>query len=313
MLPKVMENFLLSLAGENKSEHTLKMYRINLRDFLEGVFGGVEPSIEEYNKLTTEDIMSWLEDIRETNNLSASTLNQKVATLRKFYTYLQGMRLVSTNVAQMVGVIKEDTLKQRAILTEEEAFRLLDTAREVAEEDMKFKSYRDELIVNIFLGTGIRIQELCNIDIDDINRNTGELTVIGKRGKKRVVFVQKEILILYDNYLKIRSLQKHQDDSALFLSRQKSKNGSYRLSTDQIRKAVVDLAKRAEVTSITPHSLRHTNATLLIKDGADIMDVSKHLGHSTTAITEKIYIHQTNESARRVSAQLGLFNNRRVN
>lgn len=300
MLPNIMENFLACLQGEKKNPKTIISYRKNLTCFLNNVFDGEEPSLDEYEKLTSDDFMSWLDDIRVRDDLSASTLNQRVATLSKFYTYLMGMKIVSVNTAHTIGVIKTDELFQRPVLTEDEVRLLVGKARELAESQSRYSGYRNELIVNIFLGTGLRIDELYKISVNDINIETGELRVVGKRGRKRTVFIPKSKLVMLEGYLKVRSLQKNSSDNALFLSRQLSENG-YRLSINQIRRIVVDLAKQAKVKTITPHSLRHTGATLQIKNGADIMDVSKWLGHSSVSVTEKIYIHQTNESAQRVA------------
>lgn len=305
MLPMVMENFLLYLEGENKNSKTISSYRVNLKSFLNGVFDGKDPKNEDYNKLTVNDLMNWINDLRIKDHLSASTLNQRIATIKKFYTYLAGLRLVSTNVAQGVGTIKSNELFQRAILTEEEVITLVSTAKDMIKEELKgytkYSAYRDEMIVNLFLCTGLRIEELSNIDLNDINFDTRELKVLGKRGKRRVVIIPKSKMNMLYKYLEVRATVKgSQVDDALFLSRQRSENG-YRLGTDQIRIVVVKMAKKAGVKSITPHSLRHTGATLQIKKGADIMDVSKWLGHSTVAITEKIYVHQTNESACRVA------------
>lgn len=301
MLPVVMKNFVLHLRGERLSEKTIRQYEINLRDFVSGVFNGREPELDEYDNLTTTEFMKWLKEIGEEKDLSASSLNQRIATLRKFYTYLMGMKVVTVNTPSMIGTIKSDTLFSRVVLTKKEVVSLTAKARKISEEsNYSYTAHRNEMIVNLFIGTGLRIEELHKINVSDINIETGQFTVVGKRGKVRTVFLPSSKLPLLQGYLKLRGLQKSRFDDALFLSRQ-SKKGSYRLSIDQIRNVVVDLAQKAQVKPITPHSLRHTHATISIQSGVDIIDVSKNLGHSTISITEKIYIHQTNESARRVA------------
>ncbi|MGL5647131.1 MAG: tyrosine-type recombinase/integrase [Clostridium sp.] len=301
MLPMIMESFLFHLEGERRNKKTIESYRKNLVNFIDDVFEGREPDLKEYKKLTSEDFMKWVNILSNERKLSASTVNQRIATLRKFYTYLMGMKLVSVNVPQTIGVVKTDELYERPILDEQEVIRLINTAKKIAADAGSYNGYRDELIITMFLGTGLRIEELSNISVDDIDLETGKMAVVGKRGKKRVVYVPKSKLPMLESYIKLRGIQKNsKKEEALFLSRQKSKDG-YRLSTDQIRRVVVGIANTAGVKKITPHSLRHTGATLQIKKGVDIMDVSKWLGHSTVAITEKIYVHQTNESAQRVA------------
>lgn len=291
-LPQIMNSFLDSLEEGNLSHKTIEAYEINLNDFVDYTF---EKDIREdfdYDSLNASHFLSWVSD-RE--DLSASSKNQRIATLSKFYNYLLGEGVVTKNVVSTISKIKEDELYQRPVLTEEEFDRYLDKAREIALESQKYADYRNELIINLFLFTGLRIDELSRVSVGDIEleEGVGLLTVVGKRGKIRTVGIPSRILPLVSSYMKIRSLQKHSDDRALFLSRQKGKNG-YRLSTDQIRRHVVSVAKEADVKSITPHSLRHTCATILVAKGVNSNKVSKLLGHSSVAITEKLYIHQTN-------------------
>lgn len=292
-LPVIMSDFLNVLGEENINEKTIEAYRLNLKDFSEYMFDS-EPVVDVYESFTSEDFMEWINHIRATRNLSASTLNQKIATLSRFYTFLQGRKLVSVNVPKTLGKIKETEAYERPILTTEEATTFLNKAREKTQSG-KYADYRNELILNIFIYTGLRLEELEKISVGDINSETGLLKVTGKRGKTRKVCLPTKVLVMYNSYLKIRSLQGHSDDEALFLSRQKSDNG-YRLSHDQIRRQVIKIAKEANVTSITPHSLRHTCATVLIEKGANLNYVSQLLGHSSTQTTERIYIHQSDKA-----------------
>lgn len=297
-LPEIMEKFLINLKKRSRrSDKTIEAYRKNLRVFTETMFNNREPNIEDYEKLTVEDFGDWV-DLQ--NDLSAATINQRLATLKKFYSYLMGQKIVTVNTPRQFGTLKTEELYERPILNEDETKQLIKYAREEAIRQESYNGYRNEMIVNLFLATGLRIEELYKISVDDINLETGEFTVVGKRNKKRTIFLPKSKLIMLEGYLKIRNLQKHREDSALFLSRQAT-DGGYRLGIDQIRKIVVSLAKGAGVKKITPHSLRHTGATLQIKNGANLLDVSQWLGHSTISITEKIYVHQTNESACRVA------------
>lgn len=312
MLPLVMENFLLYLEGEKRDIKTIQAYRTNLECFVKNVLNddkNVDNSI--YDSLTVEDLMDWLEKIKEDrvnrglSEPSASTLNQRISTIKKFYNYLCGIRLAKTNIAQGISQIKNNEIHQTVVLEEREVVSLVNKAKEKTYEfDKGFKRYvafRDEMIINLFLCTGLRISELSSINMNDINLVTRELKVVGKRNKKRVVAIPKSKMLMLENYIRLRNeLKSSSLDDALFLSRQKGENG-YRLGNNQIRNIVVELAKESDVKKITPHSLRHTGATLQIKNGADLIDVSKWLGHSSLAITEQIYVHQTNTSAHKVA------------
>lgn len=298
-LPNTMENYLQYLINtKNLSSKTIRNYRINLEDF----YYTMCENQEVYKKLTLEDFQNWLSYLKDDRGLGTASLNQRIATLSGFFSYLQMKDIVSSNIPAQIKSVKSDYVPQRTILTEKEVEILFQVARQNKEKLNNYTSYRNEMMIHLFLSLGLRIEELSNISLKDIDMETEvvSITVIGKRKRKRTVVLSVNTVRMLKDYLKVRESQKNSDDEALFLSRQKS-NGSYRLGTFQIRNIVVELAEEAKVTQITPHSLRHTNATILIQKGVSLMDVSKNLGHSTVGITEKIYVHQTLESSRRVA------------
>jgi len=301
-LPIVMQNFLLHLNDENKSTNTLNNYSINLQDFTNYFFKDKEPTLLDFEQLSTKDLSDWLKNLEVDRGLSIASINQRIATLKKFYNYMvDTFQAIESNPTKQLKLKKHNELYERPILTQAEVRVLLETVNNKVLENNNYTNHRNELIINLFLSTGMRIAELSNIMLGDIKVKTQEIVITGKGNKKRIIKPNETTWKLLENYLVIRDKQIHSDDNALFLSRQKSGEGSYKLSTDQIRKMVVSVAKEADVTSITPHSLRHTHATLSFQNGVDVLYISKNLGHSSTAITERIYIHQTSEGARQVA------------
>lgn len=305
MLPRIMEKFILDLEERGKTSKTIKAYRTNLQDFIDSMFNGEEPDIKDYNDVLYEDAMEWLLQ-RKSEGLRASSLNQRTATLSSFYSYLQVKGIVNKNIFKLMGKFTDDIVYENVSLTSDEASMLLQTATTIAATKKTYSDYRNEMIIKIFLSTGLRIDELHNISVEDVDLNKGVFTVIGKRGKRRNVCLHPKVLRDYRNYIEVRNKQKNSCDNALFLSRQRSSEG-YRLSTDQIRRIVIQLAKEAKVTKITPHSLRHTCATLLIKEGAQLVEVSNLLGHANTEITAKLYIHQSESNAINMANKLSIF------
>lgn len=225
--------------------------------------------------------LTWL--VRERN---ASTANRarKVATLRSFFSYLKSKK----------GIIDQDptyelerpkiTKKQPRYLTLDESEKLLE---QVDHSDSQFAE-RDYCIITLFLNCGMRLSELCGIDMKDISGET--LRVLGKGGKERTVYLNGACLDAIEAYIKVRPKRgiKSADKDALFVSRQGnriSNSAVQRLIKNYIRQSGLDPAR------YSTHKLRHTAATLMYKYGqVDIRRLQHILGHNSVSTTE-IYTH----------------------
>lgn len=156
---------------------------------------------------------------------------------------------------------------------------------------------RDRTMLEVFFSTGLRVSELVSLSRDQVNLNTGEMTVIGKGRKSRVVFLTDEAKHWLNEYLKVREKD---DAKALFISYSPHQTEDKRLTARGVEK-VIEKYVRASGLSVkaTPHTLRHSFATDLLYQGADLRSVQEMLGHSSISTTQ-IYTHVTNPRLKEV-------------
>ena len=233
--------------------------------------------------------------------LKKNTQNYYLIALRNFLKYL-AKRDIETLSADKIELGKQSE-RQVIFLESGELDRLLHSA-----EETSFKSLRDRAILELLFSTGLRVSELCSLNRDSLNLKVGEFAVRGKGDKIRLVFLSDVAKKALKNYL-----DKREDiDDALFIRNVKNpskpsfakatagKQGNSRLTSRSIERLVKYYAAKAGLTKkITPHSLRHSFATDLLLNGADIRSVQALLGHSNITTTQ-IYTHITDKQLREV-------------
>ena len=161
----------------------------------------------------------------------------------------------------------------------------------------KIYEQRNLLILEMLYATGLRVGELVSIKISDIDRNNNLIKVMGKGSKERYVFYGSYAADILDLYLSDgrKKILKNKNSDYLFIN----KNGGM-LSTRYVRKIIDDVVLKCEINyHISPHTLRHTFATDLLNNGADLMSVKELLGHSTIDTTS-IYTHVSNEQIKKI-------------
>lgn len=292
----VFEEFVEYLRDvDNKSDKTIRQYKVNLTEFKLDVFNNEDVTISKLNNVNIADLQRWLNK-KEFEGLKAQSLNSRIATVRKLYDYLIGMNLSEKNPARIIKKYKESTVKnkktEKGILTVEQSRKLLNTATEERIKNPKYDALRNEIIISLFLSCGLRIEEVSELEINQIDFATGRIYLTNtKFGKPRQVQIDSTLLDLFKVYMEERS--KIRKESIYLLVSRQSDN----LSTRQILNIVNKLLDLAgiEKDGITPHSLRHTCGTLLLEAGVPLVTVSKMLGHSDISITSKWYIHQTED------------------
>ena len=307
ILPQCVTDFLNYLETiKAKSPNTIKGYKVDLTMFFRflKLYKGIhKDDTMEFEEIPINDIdndflrkikltdlyafMSFLEKYREN---SAYARARKVAALRSFFKYLQvKAKILDENLALELEKPKIDK-RNPAYLTLEESKKLLRAI------DGPNKA-RDYCAITLFLNCGLRISELCSINISKIKDDT--LTVIGKGNKERTVYLNKACMEAINSYLNVRNeyLDKipleHKD--ILFLN--KDKKG---ISTRSIEVMVKKYIGKAglDTDKYTPHKLRHTAATLMYKHGnVDIRSLQQILGHENISTTQ-IYTHVDNERLR---------------
>jgi len=226
-------------------------------------------------------------------NLSRKTQNYHLIALRMFLKYL-AKREIKSLAPEKIDLAKIPQ-NQLELITEEELERVLD-----APNGKDVKSLRDKAILELLFSTGMRVSELCSLNRDQVSEaKTGEISIRGKGGKIRVVFISDRAKEAVKNYLEKRT----DTEEALFVRIPNfKKNVSFlgRLTPRSVERIIKYYAIKAGVAKkVTPHSLRHLFATDLLQAGADIRSVQALLGHSSITTTQ-IYTHITDRQLKEV-------------
>ena len=230
------------------------------------------------------------------NGSKPATRARKASSIRIFFDYLlDPAGLITENPALKLKTPKLDKRLPK-YLSLDDSRRLLDVTSN--EDNRNFQ--RDYAIITLFLNCGMRLSELVNININDINFNDCKLNVVGKGNKERTIYLNKACMKAVSEYLSVRPKEgvkqdKKHSEKALFLSERKTRIGNRTVEdivTKHLRQAGLDTRK------YSVHKLRHTAATLMYQYGqVDIRALQELLGHESIATTE-IYTHVDNEQVR---------------
>ena len=284
----MIDQFLNYLRFErNASPQTVQTYEDSLREFESYLTlrdGGLS--------LGTADadlIRDWMERLMDRGN-NASTINKKLSALRSFFRFALKRRLVERDPAHAVtGPKKSKPLPQ--FLREGEMDHLLDGI----EWGDDFKEVRARTLLILLYETGLRRSELTGLDDADVDFETGQLKVTGKRNKQRIVPFGAELAETLKRYIFVRDEELKSDCGALFLDdkgRRMTGSQVYQIVRQRLT-GVTSLKKRS------PHVLRHTFATAMLNNGAGLESIKNLLGHESVSTTE-IYAHTTFEQLKRV-------------
>ncbi len=225
--------------------------------------------------------------------LKYTTQAYHIIALRAFLKFLIKQDVKTLNPEK----IELGKLPQReiTILNKQELDLLLN-----APKGESLKSLRDKAILETLFSTGMRVSELCSLNVDSINVDQGEFPVLGKGGKIRIVFLTESAKKALKEYLKKRE---NIIDKALFIripKNENEKNSDLRLTQRSVQRIIKKYAQKAGIVkNITPHKLRHSFATDLLQNGADIRSVQSMLGHSSISTTQ-IYTHYTDKQLKEI-------------
>lgn len=280
---------------ENKSRLTLTNYRQSLE-----LLTRLLPitSVKDFDKSTVRDYKQALADFRTRQNaeMAIRTRNHHLTVLRAFLRYLIQEEEMDVYPPDRIKRFKEEQ-RQVKVLTQEELERLLD-APDIEKRDGK----RDKAILELFFSTGLRLAELRSLNVKDLNYQTREMSVRGKRSKIRVVFLSERAVFALQDYMNSRV----DHLSPLFIRHpERAQNimppgEEFRLSRISIYNIVKKYALAAGIVSDpSPHTLRHSFATDLLRNGADLRSVQELLGHKDLSTTQ-IYTHITSPQLKSV-------------
>ena len=239
-------------------------------------------------KVTYQDIRNYLEYLYNLK-YSKKSISRHISSLRAFYKYLYNENKIKSNPLLLITNPKLDKLLPQYLKYEEVELLLKIT------DTNNIEDIENRLIIELLYSTGIRVGELINIKLDDINKSNNSIKVLGKGNKERIVYYGNRCSICLNNYLKIRpKLLKHNTNYLLL-----NKKGN-KLSDSMIRYEFNKIIKNNNLDfKFSPHTLRHTFATHMVDNGANLLSVKELLGHSNIASTG-IYTHVSNERLRQV-------------
>jgi integrase/recombinase XerC len=278
----------------NRSPHTVRAYLADVRNLVVYAAGH---GIERPQDVTLEVLRGWLMFMLD-GGASRTSMARRVASIRTFTSWAHRLGLVATDVGlRLVSPRVSHTLP--TVLSQQQAEDLLDTAT-VAADDMSAIGQRNLAILELLYSTGMRVGELVNLDIGDINNDQRTVRVLGKGSKERVVPfglpAQRAVDSWRDDGRKL--LSNAHSGHALFLG---ARGG--RIDPRTVRGMLASLQRLIpDMPLISPHALRHSAATHLLEGGADLRVVQEFLGHASLATTQ-IYTHVSVERLKAVYEQ----------
>jgi integrase/recombinase XerC len=293
VLDQLLTQFLDHLRYErNVSAHTLRNYESDLHQFLDYLAPADEagkrqqPPIAQIDHLT---IREWLATLHSDQKKKTS-IARKLAALRTFFQFLVREGVVESNPAKIVATPRKEK-KLPKHLSIEDAIRFIETP------DTKTDfGKRDRAILELLYGTGVRVSELVNLNLRDVDFKNKLLRVFGKRRKERIVPFGDPAAAALKDYLSVRekfltnAAVTKRDAQPLILNYQGT-----RMSTRSVGRLIEKYIKLcAGIHDISPHALRHSFATHLLDSGADLRDIQELLGHARLSTTQ-IYTHVSME------------------
>jgi integrase/recombinase XerC len=284
-----IQSFLDYLKYEKRySVHTLTSYKTDLIDFIDFLglqFGGLE--LKDVNH---SYIRSWMASKKE-NGLSAKSINRKISSLKSFFKY--HLKTGSIDNTPMNRIISPKTGKRLPIFVQEsEMKKLVETLNQSTDD---WKSLNSKMLITIFYATGMRLSELIGLKEKQIDFSKAQIKVLGKGNKERLIPVSKNIVDMIKNYQQLKKKDFEKTAETLLVTEKGKKmypKYAY-LLVSQV------LGNASTLDKKSPHVLRHTFATQLMNNGADLNAVKELLGHSSLSSTQ-IYTHNTIEKLKDV-------------
>jgi len=269
------------LVERNFSKHTAKAYCSDILSFLVWMD---EASCEDVNFSKVREYIHFIQKF----NYKKTTLARKIASIRTFYKFLYRERKVDSNPAMNLNLPKRPKSLPK-FLSPEEVEQILNNVKIDTPA-----GYRNRAILELLWATGMRVSELSGLNFGDLNLENNEIRVFGKGAKERIILVSDRAKTYLERYIQgARSLvpkgyrvEEPTESSPVFIN-----NTGYRLQTKTIRNVINDIVEKIELPKkVTPHVFRHSFATHLIENGADLRVVQELLGHASISNTQ-IYTH----------------------
>lgn len=269
------------LVEKNFSKHTAKAYCSDVLSFLIWIN---DESCEDVNFSKVRDYLRFIQKF----NYKKTTIARKIASIRTFYKFLYRERKVDSNPAMNLTSPKRPKSLPK-FLTPDEIEKILNNVKIDTPS-----GFRNRAILELLWATGMRVSELSGLNFGDLNLENNEIRVFGKGSKERVILVTDRAKTYLERYIdsarmlipKGYKIEEPSENSPVFIN-----NTGYRLQTKTIRNVINEIVEKIELPKkVTPHVFRHSFATHLIENGADLRIVQELLGHASISNTQ-IYTH----------------------
>ena len=283
----MINRFLEYIAVEKKySPRTVDTYRDDLYGFCR--FLGVKPEELDPKAIDESDVKTWIVDMLEKDNYSKRTVKQCLSALKSFYKFLLRVKVVDRDITRLIEAPKVD----KPLPVFFKPSEMQEALQYEAQAD-DLTSVRDCLIIEMLYQTGMRRAEMLGLQDSDIDLTTGQIRVFGKRRKERIIPIGERLIELIRNYIALRG-----DYAPAFFIKQRRDGTIAPLDKTMLYHIVC--SRMGEVSTLrkhSPHVLRHTFATTMLDNGADIRTIQQLLGHASLAATQ-VYTHTTFEQIR---------------
>jgi len=285
-----IQSFLDYLKFEKRySAHTIRSYQddlIQFSDFLELQFGQLK-----LNEISQSIVRSWLASLKE-QKITARTINRKISALKSFFKF--HLRLGGIEQSPMYNIVAPKISKRIPVfIIEKDINNLLNTLNNITED---WDSLNSKVIINLLYNSGMRLSELINLKESHIDSYKNQLKVLGKGNKERVIPVSADVMVLIKDYVEYKKVKFEQHIPFLLVTPKGQKLYS-KYAYNLVNKVLTDNVKTLDKKS--PHVLRHTFATHLMNNGANLDAVKELLGHTSLATTQ-IYTHSSIEKLKEV-------------
>ncbi len=290
-MKELQSKFIGYLRFEKRySKHTITAYEKDLEQFKDYM-------VSEYDNLLIQKIKrthirSWMASLSE-QEVSPKSIHRKISTLSSFFKYMR--RLGEIETSPMLNIIKPKLEKRLATFIREDKIDMLLSDVSQKEKSENIEDLNPHVIIELLYQTGIRRSELLNLTLNRTDIKSNEIRVIGKGNKERIIPISKELTDLLEYYISKREkIAQAGNDKLLVLPSGKPLYPKYVYNT--VKKV---LQSKTTLNKNSPHVLRHTFATHLLNEGADINAIKELLGHASLAATQ-IYTHNGIEKLKNV-------------